>query len=134
MNKNFKLLKSPTKNPPSLSPIPSTYLLSPMLSTRLDYVFTSTGCPATLWQAAIPLRMHNLCKREPGVAGGCLSLPYSFSLTFYLSPPTVRFFLCVNMSPVSHLTDTCPAGSNGRTLLGALDIQTLSACSCCAVH
>ena len=33
------------------------------------------------------------------------------------------------VSPVSHLTDTCPARSNGRTLVGALDNQTLFATS-----
>ena len=38
---------------------------------------------------------------------------------------------CEYVSPVSHLTDTCPARSNGRTLVGVLDIQIFSARSCC---
>ena len=37
--------------------------------------------------------------------------------------------MCEYVSPVSHLIDTCPARSNGRTLVGARDIQTLSAYS-----
>ena len=62
------------------------------------------------------------------VTGGCLSLSHSLSLTFYLFPCPV-LSTCEYVSSISYLTDTCLVRSNGRTLVGALEIQILSACS-----
>ena len=82
-NKGPKKTKVHNKNPLSL--IHFTSLSSQKLSTRLNWVFTSTGCPATLWLAGRsptgPLRMHNVRKRGPRVVGGCLSPSHSLSFT-----------------------------------------------------
>ena len=75
LDKGLKKTKVQDKNPLSL--IHSTNLSSQKLCIRLNCVFTSTRCPATLWQAGHsftgPLHMHYVCKRGPGVADGCLS-------------------------------------------------------------
>ena len=59
-------------------------------------------------------------------------MPLSFLFTLFNLLPLSNcpiLFMCEYISPVFHLTDTCPARSSGRTLIGVLDIQTLSACS-----
>ena len=68
----------------------------------------------------------------PEAARGRRRIPLSISFTIDNLLPLFNcpvLSTCEYVSPVSHLTDTCPARSNCRTLVGVLDIQILSACS-----
>ena len=83
---------------------------------------------------SFPFRLSAYAQRTQEGTKGRRWMPHSVSFTpvnlLPLSDCSV-LSMCQYVSPVSHLTDTCPARSNGRTLIGALDIQSLSACSCC---
>ena len=53
-----------------------------------------------------------------------MPLSVSFTLVNFLSLFNYLVLsACEYVSPVSHLTNICPARSSGRTLVGALDIQ-----------
>ena len=100
----------------------STNLPSPKLSARLTCVFTLTCCLATLWKAGLSLQAHRLCTVYARGGRGIRWMPLSVSFTLVKLLPLFNcpvLSTCEYVSPVSHLTDTCPARSNGRTLVGA---------------
>ena len=114
----------------------SRTLNQPVLSralNRTDCAFTSTRSPATLLQAGLsppgpPITYRVRQRGSRGRRWMPLSVLFTLVNLLLLSNCPV-ISICDYVSPVFHLTDTCPARSNGRTLIGALDIQTLYACS-----